>query len=211
MAFRDRKHAGWLLAEEFLDLRDREDVIVLGLPRGGVPVAARVAEELNAPLDVLVVRKLGTPHQQELAMGAIASGNEIVLDRGIIDHLGIPENAIQEVIERESQELRARELRYRGDRPFPDLGNATVLLIDDGLATGSTMRVAIKAVKQMKPAMIAVGVPVGAAETVADIARDVDRIECVESPGDFMAVGRWYVNFQPVEDDEVIAILTGTG
>ena len=209
MAFRNRKHAGKLLAERFDDLRDREDVIVLALPRGGVPVGALVAEAINAPLDVLVVRKLGVPHQPELAMGAIASGNHIVLDHDLISHFGLSRDAVQNVIDREATLLHEREQRYRGDREFPDLAGATVVLVDDGLATGSTMRVAVHAVRQMKPAAIAVGVPVGAADTVAVIGADVDRIECVESPVNFMAVGRWYMDFRPVTDEDVVAILAG--
>lgn len=209
MAFRNRKHAGRLLAERFDDLRDRDDVLVLALPRGGVPVGALVAEAINAPLDVLVVRKLGVPHQPELAMGAIASGNHIVLDHDLISHFGLSREAVQNVIDREATLLHERELRYRGDNEFPDLAGSTVVIVDDGLATGSTMRVAIHAVRQMMPAMIAVGVPVGAADTVAIVGADVDRIECVESPVNFMAVGRWYMDFLPVSDEDVVAILAG--
>lgn len=207
MTFRDRIHAGRQLAERFRDLDDRQDVIVLGLPRGGVPVAAEVARSINAPLDVLLVRKIGTPGQPELAMGAIATGDELVLNDALIAHLEIPEAAIQHVIDRERLVLQERERLYRGDRPFPNVHGQIVLLIDDGLATGSTMRVAIQAVKRMNPAMIAVGVPVGAVETVTAIGGEVDRVECVATPANFMAVGRWYEDFLPVPDVEVIRIL----
>lgn len=207
MAFRDRIHAGQALADRFLDLRDRDDVIVLGLPRGGVPVAAEVARAINAPLDVLVVRKIGAPGQPELAMGAIAFGEELILDHDLISQLGVLPNAVQRVIDRELLMLQKREQLYRGDHSFPDVRGATVLLIDDGLATGSTMRVAIQAVKRMNPAMIAVGVPVGATETVSAIGGEVDRIECLKTPANFMAVGRWYEDFRPVTDDEVIETL----
>lgn len=205
--FHDRTDAGQQLAERFSDLAGREDVIVLGLPRGGVPVAAEVARAINAPLDVLLVRKVGVPGRPELAMGAIASGDQLVLDNEIITSFGVTDDSIHHAIERERKVLRNREQLYRGDRPLPNPVGKTVLLIDDGLATGSTMRVAIQAVKQQQPAQIIVGVPVGSPDRVRAIGREVDRIECVSSPPGFRAVGQFYRNFLPTTDDEVIEAL----
>lgn len=207
ITFHNRTDAGQLLAERFLDLRDQPNTFVLALPRGGVPVAAEVARAINAPLDVLLVRKIGVPGREELAMGAIASGNQIVLDHHLIRDFGIPKHAVRQTIVRETEVLRQRDRLYRGDLPFPDLGDKTVVLIDDGLATGSTMRVAIQAVKQQQPAQIIVGVPVGAPDTVEMIAREVDRIECVSSPSGFRAVGQWFRDFRSTSDEDVIAAL----
>lgn len=205
--FHNRIDAGQHLAERLLDLRDDPGVIVLGLARGGVPVAAEVASVIHAPLDVLMVRKIGVPGHEELAMGAIASGDQIVLDNHIITEFGVTENQVQAVIDREREVLIQRDRLYRGENPSPDLRDKTVLLIDDGLATGSTMLVAIQAVKQQHPARIIVGVPVGASDTVEKIGREVDRIECISSPADFRAVGQWYRDFRPTSDDDVIAAL----
>ncbi len=210
ITFHDRIDAGRTLAEKLLDLRDRDDVIVLALPRGGVPVAAEVARAIRAPLDVLLVRKIGVPDQPELAMGAIASGDEQVLDDGMIASLRISPDEVQQVIAREQAVLRDREQRYRSDRPLPDLRDKIVVIVDDGLATGATMRVAIMAVKQSRPAQIVVAVPVGSPDRVRAIGREVDRIECVSAPRGFSAVGQWYRDFRPTTDAEVITILAET-
>ena len=207
ITFQDRIDAGESLAGRLLDLRDRDDVIVLGLPRGGVPVAAEVARAIHAPLDILLVRKIGVPQQPELAMGAIASGDNLVLDDGLIAALSVSESEVQATIRRERAVLRDREQRYRGDRPLPDLRNKIVVIVDDGLATGATMRVAIQAVKQSRPAQIVVGVPVGSPDRVRAISREVDRVECVSTPRGFSAVGQWYRDFRPTTDAEVIEIL----
>lgn len=205
--FNDRIDAGRQLAELFADLRDREDVIVLGLPRGGVPVAAEVARAIAAPLDILLVRKLGVPGQEELAMGAIASGDHLIRDDEIIAHMNVSESEIAAAIAREQDVLRHREQRYRGNRLHPDLHGKIVVLIDDGLATGSTMRVAIAAARSQQPAHLLVGIPVGAPDRVAAIRALVDRIECVLAPDGFLAVGQWYRHFSATSDDDVIAAL----
>lgn len=208
--FNDRIDAGRQLAECFSDLRDREDVIVLGLPRGGVPVAAEVARAIAAPLDILLVRKLGVPGHEELAMGAIASGNHLVRDDEIIAYSNVSEDDIAAAITREQDVLHHREQRYRGDRPPRDLHGKIVVLIDDGLATGSTMRVAIEAVNARHPARVLVGVPVGAPDRVAAIGTLVDRIECVLAPDGFMAVGQWYRHFSATTDDKVMEALVAS-
>lgn len=208
--FDNRIDAGQQLAERLLDLRDNPRVIVFGLPRGGVPVAAEVANAINGPLDVLLVRKIGTPGREELAMGAIASGDQIVLDQQIIAQFAVTEDQIQETVSRETEELQRRERVYRGDRPYPELRDKTVLLIDDGLATGSTMLVAVRAVKQQYPRQIIVGVPVAAPDSVEMIAQEVDRVVCISSPPGFQAVGQWYRNFLSTSDNEVIEILRHT-
>lgn len=212
--FANRIEAGRTLAEQFHDLRGRDDVIVLALPRGGVPVAAEVARAINAPLDILLVRKIGVPWQPELAMGAICRGastpagdDELVLDHDIIAHMQVPADQVEDAILKEREVLRQREERYRGSRPAPSLRDKTVLLIDDGLATGTTMRVAITAVKRQQPAQVLVGVPVGSPDRVPAIGRLVDRIECISQPRRFMAVGQFYDDFRPTTDDEVIAAL----
>lgn len=205
--FQNRVDAGRQLAELLADLRGDPNAIVLGLPRGGVPVAAEVARAIGAPLDVLLVRKIGTPGRAELAMGAIASGDQIVLDHDLIRDFAVTERQVQQTIVREREVLYKRERAYRGDRPFPELRGKTVVIVDDGLATGSTMRVAIQAVMQQAPGQIIVGVPVGSPDRVAMIDELVDRIECVSSPRGFQAVGQWYQDFLPTSDADVIAAL----
>lgn len=207
ITFESRVDAGKALAELFADLRDRDDTLVLGLPRGGVPIAAEVARAINAPLDVVLVRKIGVPGREELAMGAIASGDELVLDDELIAAFDVSDEQLQQVLTREGEVLRKREQLYRGDRPLPDLSGKTVLIIDDGLATGSTMRVAILAVKAQNPDHVLVGIPVGPPDRVAEIGREVDRIECVSSPPGFRAVGQWYRDFRPTADEDVIDLL----
>jgi len=209
--FADRADAGRRLAERLTHLVGR-DVVVLGLPRGGVPVAAEVAATLHAPLDVLVVRKLGLPWQPELAMGAVAgvAGSlEEVRNEQVIRQAGVGDDALDEVRAREIAELRRRELAYRGDRPAVDVRGRTVVVVDDGLATGSTMRAAVAALRSQSPAAVVVAVPVGSPDTVARLAKEVDELVCVTAPRGFAAVGQVYADFRPTSDDEVRAALSG--
>ena len=180
---------------------------MLALPRGGVPIGFEVASALHAPLDVFLVRKLGVPGHEELAFGAIASGGLLVLDRDIVGQLGIPRTAIERVIAREAAELERRERAYRGDLPPPELRGRTVILVDDGLATGSTMLAAAAAVKQEQPARVIVAVPVAAADTCERLRREADEVVCLLTPSPFHAVGLWYDDFRPVRDEEVRRLL----
>ena len=205
--FRDRVEAGELLARKLADYRDRDDVVVLALPRGGVPVAREVARALGVPFDVYVVRKLGVPGHEELAMGAIATGGVRQINRDVVDALGIPGTVIDAVARREQLELERREQAYRGDRGALSLENKIVVLVDDGLATGSTMRAAVMAARQQQPAQIIVAVPVGAPSTCADLAAEADSVVCVRTPDPFVAVGLWYRDFTPTTDREVRALL----
>jgi predicted phosphoribosyltransferase len=182
-------------------------VSVLALPRGGVPVALEVARALDAPLDVFVVRKLGLPGHEELAMGAIATGGVRVLNREVIDVHGVPPALIAAVGARENEELRRRERRYRGQRPPPDVRGRTVILVDDGLATGSTMRAAVLALRRLEPARIVVAVPVGDATTCEEFAADADEVVCARTPEPFGAVGLWYDDFSQTTDEEVRELL----
>jgi predicted phosphoribosyltransferase len=205
--FRDRAEAGRELAVRLAGYAGRDDVVVLGLPRGGVPVAAEVARSLGAPLDVFLVRKLGLPGREELAMGAIASGGALVLNRDVVDELGVPDEVVQRVAARESEELRRRAALYRGERPEPELAGRVVILVDDGLATGASMRAAVAAVKSLQPARVVVAVPAAPAPTCAELAREVDELVCLRTPEPFYAVGMWYDDFSQVSDDEVRALL----
>jgi putative phosphoribosyl transferase len=206
--FADRADAGRRLAEALGAYAGRDDVIVLGLPRGGVPVAAEVARSLPAPLDVCVVRKLGVPGDEELALGAIATGGVLVLNDRVVADLHLSEQAIADVAAVELAELRRRELAYRGERPPVDIARRTVLVIDDGLATGATMRAAVRAVRMRAPARVVVAVPVAAAETCAALGPDVDDVVCALLPTDFRSVGGWYDDFSPTTDDEVRRCVT---
>jgi putative phosphoribosyl transferase len=206
-AFRDRKEAGRRLAAQLRKYAGQRDVIVLALPRGGVPVASEVARALGAPLDVFVVRKVGVPWHEELAMGAIASGGVRLLNEELIRVYRIDPADVEMVMRREQAELERRERLYRGGRPFPDLRNKTVILVDDGLATGSTMRVAVEALRKEGPARIVVAVPVASPET-CDAFRDVaDDIVCAMTPEPFYAVGIWYDDFSQTTDEEVHELL----
>jgi putative phosphoribosyl transferase len=205
--FRDRTEAGRLLAERLRGYAGRDDVVVLALPRGGVPVAYEVAKELGAPLAVFVVRKLGVPGYKELAMGAIASGGVVVLDEGLVRRLGISRTQLEAAIAREAQELERRENAYDGRRGPPKLEGKTVILVDDGLATGSTMRAGAMAVRELKPARVVVAVPVAAAETCDGFRDVVDEVVCDVTPRPFHAVGLWYENFSQTSDDEVRELL----
>jgi putative phosphoribosyl transferase len=210
--FRDRRDAGRRLATELRAYANRPDVIVLALPRGGVPVGYEVASALGAPLDVFVVRKLGLPGHEELAMGAIASGGVHVLDQDLLRIAHVSDAQLQQVITTELAELARRERLYRGDRSFPDLQGKTVILVDDGLATGSSVRAAIAALRKKAPKQIIVAVPVAAPE-VCDSFRDIaDDIICAETPESFRAVGMWYDDFSQTTDEEVhdlLALSTG--
>jgi len=205
--FSDRQQAGRVLAAHLRSYAGRGDVVVLGLPRGGVPVAYEVAKSLGAPLDVFVVRKLGAPQHQELAMGAIASGGILVLNDDVVRAYRIPREAIDAVAQREEQELVRREHAYRPGRPAVSVEGKTVVLVDDGLATGSTMRAALMALRRLKPARLVVGVPVGARETCEDLRALADDVVCARTPPDFTAVGLWYDDFAQTTDEEVRVLL----
>jgi predicted phosphoribosyltransferase len=205
--FRDRAEAGRLLAEELKTYANRKDVIVLGLPRGGVPVAYQVARSLNAPLDVFIVRKLGVPRHEELAMGALASGGVIVLNEKVVQYLRIPAEVIEPVVRKELQELERRERAYRGNRHPLDVRGRIAILVDDGLATGSTMRAAVQALKQQMPARVVVAVPTASSETCDQFKGEVDEIVCARTPEPFYAVGQWYEDFSQTTDEEVEALL----
>jgi putative phosphoribosyl transferase len=205
--FRDRTEAGRLLAERLRSYAGRDDVIVLALPRGGVPVAYEVAKALGAPLGVFVVRKLGVPGHEEVAMGALASGGLVVLDTGVVQRLGIGRNQLEAVVTREAEELRRREAAYDGRLDPHELQGKTVILIDDGLATGSTMRAAALAVRDLDPAKIVVAVPVASQETCDSFRDVVDEIVCEMTPQPFNAVGLWYEDFTQTTDEEVRELL----
>jgi predicted phosphoribosyltransferase len=207
MRFQDRAEAGRKLAEKLLKYAGDPNVLVLALPRGGVPVGYEVAQALHAPLDVFVVRKLGVPGQPELAMGAIATGGVRVLNEDVIDALGIPLDVIEAVTAEEQRELARREQLYRGHHPAPNLRGRIVILIDDGLATGSTMRAAVAAARQQQPARILVAVPVAAPSTYDDFQGEVDEIVCLYTPEPFHAVGLWYETFSQTTDAEIHALL----
>jgi putative phosphoribosyl transferase len=207
MIFRNRSDAGKHLATKLLDYANRDDVIVLALPRGGVPVAFEVAKILRAPLDVFLVRKLGVPGHEELAMGAIATGGVRVLNHDTIDYLGIPDSAIESIARTEQEELKRREREYRGNRPEPEVRGKTAILIDDGLATGATMRAAVEALRRQGPAKIVVAVPVSAPQTCDEYRMGVDEIVCAITPEPFFGVGQWYMDFSQTTDEEVRRLL----
>ncbi len=207
MRFRDRSDAGRQLADKLAAYADRPDVQVLGLPRGGIPVAFEVARLLHAPLDVFLVRKLGLPGHEELAMGAIATGGVRVLNEDVVRTLDIPEDVIDAVAAEEQQELERRERAYRDDHPAPALQGRTVILIDDGLATGSTMRAAVAALRQQRPARIVVAVPVAVPEICAEFEAEADETICFQTPEPFYAVGLWYDDFTQTTDEEVRKLL----
>jgi putative phosphoribosyl transferase len=205
--FSDRFEAGQALAQKLLDYRDRPDVVVLALPRGGVPVGFEVAKALHAPLDVFLVRKLGLPGHEELAMGAVADGGAMVINEDVVRPLAIPNELIERVAQEERRELRRQRDLYRDSEPAPDVKGRVVLLIDDGLATGSTMRAAVAALKLQRLKRLIVAVPVGAPDTCAELGDEVDEIICAVTPRQFMAVGAWYHDFSPTSDETVRALL----
>ena len=206
--FADRKEGGSALAAELAGYDNRAETIVLALPRGGVPVAYEVAEKLNLPLDVFLVRKLGVPGQEEFAFGAIASGGITVVNEALVKSLNLPEAVIQNVTEREEKELESREKLYRGTRPPLEIEGKTVIIVDDGLATGATMRAAIAAIKKRRPKQIIVAAPVASRATCRDIKGKTDSLcVCVITPEPLLGVGIWYQNFDQVSDAEVVKLL----
>lgn len=205
--FDDRRAAGRALAARLSKYSGRDDVLVLALPRGGVPVAHEVAEALGVPLDLFLVRKLGTPGHRELAMGAIASGGVRVLNNDVVGWYGVSPQTIDAIARDEQRELERREAAYRDGRPSAPIDGRVVILIDDGLATGSTMRAAVQAVRQRQPSRVVVAVPVGARETCDELGAIADEVVCVRMPEPFSAVGQWYLDFDQTTDDEVRELL----
>jgi putative phosphoribosyl transferase len=205
--FRDRSEAGRLLASKLAEYADRPDVLVLALPRGGVPVGYEVASALHAPMDVFIVRKLGVPGHEEFAMGAVATGGVRVINDQVVRALGIPDYVIEAVAAWEQQELERRERLYRGDRPPPDVRGKTVILVDDGLATGSTMLAAVEALRRQGPARIVVAVPVASPDTCELLKAEVHEVVCAATPEPFYAVGLWYQDFSQTTDEEVRELL----
>lgn len=207
LPIKDRKVAGRALAALLVDRYRNEDVFVLALPRGGVPVAAEVARTLDAPLDVLIIRKLGVPYQPELAMGAIASGGIRVLNPEVIRLAGIDHDTIEEVVSMETRELERRERLYRGDRARPALAHRCVIIVDDGVATGATVDAAVEAARRLGPARVVVAVPVAPPEAVELLEAHADEVVCPATPTPFFSIGQWYEDFRQVGDDEVRALL----
>jgi predicted phosphoribosyltransferase len=205
--FRDRREAGCALAEELAVYRNKDDVLVLGLARGGVPVGWEVAAALHAPLDAFLVRKLGVPQWTELAMGALTSGGRVVMNDDVVSSLHISDEALQSVIERETAELHRREQAYRGDQPAADPHGRIVILVDDGIATGASMLAAVRAVQAADPASVVVAVPVGPPSACRTIAQEADDVVCATMPAAFDAVGQAYLDFHQVSDDEVRELL----
>ena len=209
--FRNRNDAGRQLAEKLAAYADRPDVLVLALPRGGVPVGYEVARARGAPLDVFLVRKLGVPGYEELAMGAVATGGVRVLNDEIVRGLGISEHGIDVAVAREMEELARRERLYRGDRPPPDVAGRTVILVDDGLATGATMRAAVAALREQQPTRIVVAVPTASPDTCEVLKAEADDVVCAITPEPFFAVGHWYEDFTQTTDNEVRELLAHRG
>ena len=207
MLFRDRTDAGRKLADRLAAYANYPNAMVLALPRGGVPVAFEVAEALNLPLDIFVVRKLGLPGHEEFAIGAIASSGARVLNQDLIRQLSLSDEIIEHIVAREQRELERREQTYRGQRPVLDVRDRVIIIVDDGLATGSSMRAAIAALRQKRPAKLIVAVPVGARATCSELAALADEAICLETPENFSAVGLWYNDFSQITDEEVIDLL----
>jgi putative phosphoribosyl transferase len=206
--FRNRTEAGKLLAHKLTQYANRSDVLVLGIPRGGVPVAVEVATVLNAPLDICLVRKLGVPGNQELAMGAIAAGGFEVLNEDLLDWLRISGHTIAEVGEQELHELQRRDRVYRGDRPLPNIRQRIVIVVDDGLATGATMRAAIGVLKHQQPQRLIIAVPVALLDTCNELRTEVDEMVCLMTPKHFSGIGQWYEDFAQTTDEQVCELIT---
>jgi putative phosphoribosyl transferase len=211
MLFRDRREAGLVVAARLQHYAGRSDVVVLGLARGGVPVAHQVARRLGAALDVFIVRKLGVPGQEELAMGAIASGGVLVVNEDVVHELGISQAELERVALEEQEALERRERTYRNDHEPLPLGNRVVIVVDDGLATGASMRAAIAALRPRLPARIVVAVPLASAQTCAELHAEADEVVCAVTPEPFYAIGSWYRDFTQTTDAEVRALLSATG
>ncbi len=206
--FRDRFDAGRLLAQQLKPKYGQgKDVIVLGLPRGGVPIASEIAKALHAPLDICIVRKLGVPENREVAMGAIASGGIMILNEDLVQSLNISQAELEEVIVREWQELERRERLYRGDRSMPNLHNHTVILVDDGMATGSTLKAALSVIKQQQPKEIVVAVPVAPPDVCDELKQEVDAVVCLLTPKYLYSISLWYTDFSPTSDQQVRELL----
>ncbi|WP_442497445.1 phosphoribosyltransferase [Methylobacter sp. sgz302048] len=207
LPFEDRAYAGRLLGQALAKYANRPDVIVLALPRGGVPVGFEAAQAINASLDIMLVRKLGTPGHEELAMGAIASGGITVFNAELVSRLHIGPELMEAAIKREQQELQRREQAYRGNHPLPVVENRHVILVDDGLATGASMRAAVAALRQRNPASVIVAIPVAPPDTVAMLKEEADEVICLAMPEPFSAVGRWYRDFSQTTDEDVKSLL----
>lgn len=207
MVFKNRQEAGRELATRLTKYANREDVLVLGVPRGGIPVASEVATALHVPLDIFVLRKLGVPGHEELAFGAIGSGGVRILNADVVDRLGISELEIAAAMQEQTRELERREKLYRGDRPPLDVHGRTVILVDDGIATGASLRAAIHAIRKMKPAAIVVATPVAPRETCNRLRQEVDELVCVDIPEPFYAIGEFYIDFSQVSDGQVVELL----
>lgn len=207
LPLQNRQAAGRALADQLTDYQDRDDVLVLALPRGGVPVAEPVAQALNAPLDVMVVRKLGVPGHEELAMGAIASGGVRVLNDDVIRINHVDDRQLDSVAAEEGEELTRREQKFRGDREYPSLSDRCVIVIDDGVATGSTMRASLRAIARRSPREVVVAVPVAPEDTLIELQQQADRVVCLATPSPFNAIGAWYREFGQTSSDEVREIL----
>lgn len=207
MTFIDRRDAGRRLADQLSQYKNQDNVLVLALPRGGGAVACELCKKLNLPLDLLLVRKLGVPGQEELAFGAIAINHIRVLNQNIIDSLRIPDHIIEAVTQREQRELERRDALYRKNKPFPEVKNKTVIIVDDGIATGATMRAAVRVIKAMHPQKIIVAVPIASRDTYEELAAEVNEIIVLEMPEPLYGIGMWYREFPQLTDEEVIELL----
>lgn len=203
MRFRDRREAGQLLAAELEFLKGKQDVIVLGIPRGGVVVAYEVAQAIGAPLDVYITRKIGAPYNPELAIGAVASDGGVLLDHGLVQQLGVPESYIEAETERQRQEIERRAKEYRSDRPPLALAGKTVVVVDDGVATGATTMATLRALKKQEPQELILAIPVGPPDTVKELGKEADQVICLRTPRLFWAVGAFYTVFDQTPDEEV--------